>query len=153
MLTHVRSVCYVRKAFLLTLRGKIIANILQFLSRRESKLVRKNSKKLPKLFHQSFTVKFFKQKRPECPFKQYITMPLRCFKCNRFGHIAEKCRGKKRCAKCGREHTELGTRYLKVAALPLLRKKSSGAAAYRYSNEKVAPLPLLACKKTAAAAT
>ena len=25
--------------------------------------------------------------------KQYIPMPLRCFKCNRFGHIAEKCRG------------------------------------------------------------
>ena len=31
----------------------------------------------------------------------------------------------------------------KVAALPLFGKKSSGAAAYRYSNKKVAPLPLL----------
>ena len=43
----------------------------------------------------------------------------------------------------------------KVAALPLLGKKSSGAAAYCYSNEKVAqlPLPLLACKTAAAAAT
>ena len=40
----------------------------------------------------------------------------------------------------------------KAAALPLLGKKSSGAAAYRYSNEKVAPLPLLACKTAAAAA-
>ena len=38
---------------------------------------------------------------------------------------------------------ELGTRYL----------KSSGAAAYRYSNKKVAPLPLLACKTVSAAAT
>ena len=42
---------------------------------------------------------------------------------------------------------ELGTRYL-----PLFGKKSCGAAAYRYSNKKVAPLPLLACKTAAAAA-
>ena len=41
----------------------------------------------------------------------------------------------------------------KVAALPLFGKKSSGAAAYRYSNKKVAPLPLLACKTAAAVAT
>ena len=40
----------------------------------------------------------------------------------------------------------------KVAALPLFGKKSSGAAAYRYSNKKVAPLPLLARKTAAAAA-
>ena len=31
-----------------------------------------------------------------------------------------------------------------VAALLLLGKKGSAAAAYRYSNEKVAPLPLVA---------
>ena len=37
--------------------------------------------------------------------------------------------------------------------LPLFGKKSSGGAAYRYSNKKVAPLPLLACKTAAAAAT
>ena len=59
----------VRKAFLLSLRGKIIANILQFLGRRKSKFVRKNSKKLPKFFHYGFTENFFKQKRSECPFK------------------------------------------------------------------------------------
>ena len=35
----------------------------------------------------------------------------------------------------------------------LLGTKSSGAAAYRYSYEKVAPLLLLAYKTTAAAAT
>ena len=35
----------------------------------------------------------------------------------------------------------------------LLGKKSSGAAAYRYSNEKVALLLLLACKTAGAAAT
>ena len=52
----------VQKAFLflLSLRGKRIANILRFLGRRESKLVRKNSKKLPKLFHYGFAEKNFK---------------------------------------------------------------------------------------------
>ena len=59
----------VRKAFLLSLRGKIIANILRFLGRRESKVVRKNSKKLPKFFHYGFAEKIFTHKRPECPFK------------------------------------------------------------------------------------
>ena len=60
-----------QKTFLLSLRGKIIANILQFLGRRESKLARKNSKKLPKLFHLGFAEKNFKQKRPECPFNNF----------------------------------------------------------------------------------
>ena len=59
----------VQRAFLLSLRGKRIANILRFLGRRESKLVQKCSKKLPKLFHYGFAEKNFKQKRPECPFK------------------------------------------------------------------------------------
>ena len=45
-------------------------------------------------------------------------------------------------------YSELGTRYWAPAGHPpLFGKKSSGAAAYRYSNKKVAPLPLLACKK------
>ena len=40
-----------------------------------------------------------------------------------------------------------------LAPLPLFGKKSRGAAACRYLNEKVAPLPLLAYKTAAAAAT
>ena len=48
---------------------------------------------------------------------------------------------------------ELGTRYLKSSGAAAIKQKSSGAAAYRYSNKKVAPLPLLACKTAAAAAT
>ena len=71
---------YVQKAFLLKLRGKRIANILQVLGRRESKLVRKNSKKLPTLFHYGFVQKNFKQKRPECPFKAMFSQNLPNFK-------------------------------------------------------------------------
>ena len=50
----------------------MIANILRFLGQRKSKLVRKNSKKLPKLFHHGFTEKIFKQKRSEYPFNQKL---------------------------------------------------------------------------------
>ena len=45
------------------------------------------------------------------------------------------------------------TRKVAALPLPLFGKKSSGAAAYCYSNKKVVPLPLLACKTAAAAAT
>lgn len=34
----------------------------------------------------------------------YIPPPLRCFKCQRFGHVAAVCKGKQRCGKCSGEH-------------------------------------------------
>ena len=76
------------KAFLPSLRGKIIANIVRFLGRRESKLVRKNSKKLLKLFHYGFAETIFKQKHPKCPFNtiQKLTQQnsiITCMKTNR----------------------------------------------------------------------
>lgn len=36
--------------------------------------------------------------------RPYIPPPMRCFKCQRFGHIAAACKSKLRCAKCGGEH-------------------------------------------------
>jgi len=36
--------------------------------------------------------------------KQYVPGPLRCFKCNRYGHVAGHCRGKLRGSICGGEH-------------------------------------------------
>lgn len=35
----------------------------------------------------------------------YIPPPLRCFKCQRYGHVAAVCKGKTRCSKCGGEHS------------------------------------------------
>ena len=32
--------------------------------------------------------------------KQYIPAPLRCFKCQKFGHHREACRGRQTCSKC-----------------------------------------------------
>ena len=36
--------------------------------------------------------------------KEYKRPPLRCFKCQRYGHMAASCRGSRRCAKCGGDH-------------------------------------------------
>lgn len=38
------------------------------------------------------------------PVRPYIPPPLRCYRCQRYGHIAAVCRGKQRCPKCGGEH-------------------------------------------------
>lgn len=35
--------------------------------------------------------------------KMYIPPPLRCFNCQRYGHVAAACKGKIRCSKCGGE--------------------------------------------------
>ncbi|KAH7967054.1 hypothetical protein HPB49_021914 [Dermacentor silvarum] len=34
----------------------------------------------------------------------YVETPPRCFKCQRFGHIAKYCRGEQRCKRCGGPH-------------------------------------------------
>ncbi|XP_023214774.1 uncharacterized protein LOC111617717 [Centruroides sculpturatus] len=38
-----------------------------------------------------------------CPVRPYVPNPLRCFKCQRFGHSQTSCRGKSVCAQCGTE--------------------------------------------------
>ena len=36
--------------------------------------------------------------------RPYIPPPLRCFKCQKYGHVAAICRGKQRCGRCAGEH-------------------------------------------------
>lgn len=36
--------------------------------------------------------------------REYIKPPLRCYNCQKFGHVAGSCRGKRKCAKCGGDH-------------------------------------------------
>lgn len=38
-----------------------------------------------------------------CPVRAYVPNPRRCFKCQRYGHGSQSCRGKVTCAKCA-EH-------------------------------------------------
>ena len=37
--------------------------------------------------------------------RPYVSEPLQCFKCQRFGHKADSCKGKQRCLLCGGEHS------------------------------------------------
>lgn len=39
------------------------------------------------------------------PVRQYNHLPLRCYKCQLFGHVAAACRGTTRCGKCGENHS------------------------------------------------
>lgn len=36
--------------------------------------------------------------------KQYIPPPLRCFKCQKFGHVAAICKGTQKCGRCAGNH-------------------------------------------------
>ena len=38
--------------------------------------------------------------------EQYVSAPLRCFKCQKYGHHEEACRGQQTCAKCGEKDSD-----------------------------------------------
>lgn len=38
------------------------------------------------------------------PVRVYVPKPLRCFKCQRYGHTAKVCKEQRRCARCGGDH-------------------------------------------------
>ena len=60
------------------------------------------------------TLTFFGDLLPDCvrisrsnfyiPVSAYITPPLRCFKCQRYGHTSNRCKNVERCARCADHH-------------------------------------------------
>lgn len=60
----------------------------------------------------SVMINFDQEKLPEKVYigfmcydvRLYIPPPIRCFKCQRYGHVAAVCKGKQRCGKCSGEH-------------------------------------------------
>ena len=46
--------------------------------------------------------------------EQYVPVPLRCFKYQKYGHHREACRGRQTCAKCGeKDHDHVEEDYMK----------------------------------------
>ena len=66
----------------------------------------KNNKKIPTkhvilAFTSTKLPKSLKAGYLESPVRPYIPNPLRCFKCQRFGHSKTSCHGKLTCSRCG----------------------------------------------------
>ncbi len=38
--------------------------------------------------------------------REYVPKPMRCYSCQRFGHTAKTCKGRRRCARCGEDHED-----------------------------------------------
>ncbi|XP_023211351.1 uncharacterized protein LOC111614200 [Centruroides sculpturatus] len=69
--------------------------------RRDGKLIA--TKHLILTFNKSTLPSFITAGYLRCPVRPYVPNPLRCFKCQRFGHSQTSCRGKSVCAQCGSE--------------------------------------------------
>jgi len=63
--------------------------------------------------------------------KQFIPKPWRCFKCNRFGHVASHCRGRERSSNCGGEH--------KYSECTADTANSPNCGGNRSANDKICP--------------
>lgn len=69
----------------------------------------KNKERLDSL---SVMLQFDEERMPErikigyvsYPVRPYVPPPLRCFKCQKYGHVSAVCRGNLRCARCSGEH-------------------------------------------------
>jgi len=60
--------------------------------------------------------------------KQYVPRPLRCFKCNRYGHVADQCGGKLRFAVVN----------ISIASAALLLKCPNCGGGHS-ANDKISP--------------
>ena len=41
--------------------------------------------------------------------REFVPKPIRCFNCQEYGHISSRCKGKRRCARCGRGLMNMGS--------------------------------------------
>lgn len=61
----------------------------------ESVLLEFKMESLPKVVHFGFM---------RYSVREYIPKPMRCFKCQKFGHIAKMCKAARKCARCSGDH-------------------------------------------------
>ena len=74
------------------------------------------------------------------PVTQYVPNPLRCYKCQRFGHVTSKCKHNETCAKC----SETGVADVKKTAAPARSspaKKGEKSSKPSSPKQQSAPVP------------
>ncbi|XP_023224944.1 uncharacterized protein LOC111625912 [Centruroides sculpturatus] len=81
-----------------------VTAVRRILIRRDGKLI--STKHLILTFNKPTLPSFITAGYLRCPVRPYVPNPLRCFKCQRFGHSQTSCRGKSVCAQCGTEGHE-----------------------------------------------
>ena len=62
--------------------------------------------------------------------KPYISPPIRCYGCNRWGHGISNCRSKRRCLRCGLDHEVKDCTMDKSVPLKCLNCDGAHSAAY-----------------------
>ncbi|XP_055941648.1 uncharacterized protein LOC129971696 [Argiope bruennichi] len=89
------------------LNSQGVTNVRRITIRKDGQLL--NTKHLILTFHSPKLPGFIKAGYMNLPVRPYIPNPLRCFKCQRFGHSKDSCRGTLACARCaegGHESSE-----------------------------------------------
>ncbi|XP_023224216.1 uncharacterized protein LOC111625322 [Centruroides sculpturatus] len=81
-----------------------VTAVRRILIRRDGKLI--STKHLILTFNKPTLPSFITAGYLRCTDRPYVSNPLRCFKCQRFGHSQTSCRGKSVCAQCGTEGHE-----------------------------------------------
>ncbi|GBO36889.1 hypothetical protein AVEN_241859-1 [Araneus ventricosus] len=80
------------------LRGQGIKDVRRINIRRDGELI--PTKHFILTFHTPRLPEYIKAGYVRCSVRPYIPNPLRCFKCQRFGHSKTNCRGTLTCARC-----------------------------------------------------
>ena len=87
------------------LKDQGVVGVKRFTYRKDGNFVPTNTYLLN--FAQSSAPKSIKAGYVVLPIETYIPNPLRCFKCQKFGHGMNSCRGKVVCAHCGEHHNSV----------------------------------------------
>ncbi|XP_055925500.1 uncharacterized protein LOC129957270 [Argiope bruennichi] len=97
------------------LKNQGVTHVRRIAIRRDGQLL--NTKHLILTFHSPKLPDSIKTGYLKLPVRPYILNPLRCFKCQRFGHSKTNCRGTLTCARCavdGHESTDCKSKEARV---------------------------------------
>ncbi|GBM97899.1 hypothetical protein AVEN_228334-1 [Araneus ventricosus] len=80
------------------LKNQNVTSVKRICIKRDNKII--PTKHLILTFNVPVVPKYVLIAYINCPVKPYIPNPLRCFKCQKFGHSMTVCRGKETCGRC-----------------------------------------------------